>query len=228
MNLLAIDAAANLCAACVFDTGSARELGRAVHDIGTGHAERLIATIEEALRVSNTGYDALGCVAVATGPGSFTGVRVGVSTARGLALALKIPAVGVTTLEAIDAETRSAFPGRPTMVVIDARRGECYATAHDELGRALYAPAVTGLEAAADLARKYEPVLAGSAAAMVAAAALPLKLDIGSVSATADIGVYARLASSRNWSGEKPKPVYLREPDAKPQAGLILPRAGSS
>jgi tRNA threonylcarbamoyladenosine biosynthesis protein TsaB len=228
MNVLAIDTAANLCAACVFDTEEDRELGRVVLDIGTGHAERLIGVIEETLSVSKTGYAGLGGIAVATGPGSFTGVRVGVSTARGLALALKIPAVGVTTLEAIAAETRSAFPGGPVMAVIDARRGECYAAIHDELGNVLYAPAVTGLEQAAVLARKYGPVLAGSAAAMIAAATAASKFEVGSLSPTADIGVYARLASSKDWSGEKPRPVYLREPDAKPQAGLILPRAGCS
>jgi tRNA threonylcarbamoyl adenosine modification protein YeaZ len=225
MNLLAIDTAANLCAACVFDTEAGVELGRVVLDIGKGHAERLMGVIEEALSISKTGYDALGAVAVATGPGSFTGVRVGVSTARGLALALKIPAIGVTTLEAIAAETRSAFPGRPTMVVIDARRGECYATVQDQRGKTLHAPVVAGLEEAVELARKYGPVLSGSAAAMIATAAAPEEFDVGSLSATADIGVYARLALSKERTGEKPRPFYLREPDAKPQAGLILPRS---
>jgi tRNA threonylcarbamoyl adenosine modification protein YeaZ len=194
-------------------------------DIGTGHAERLMGVIEDSLRISRTGYAALGSIAVATGPGSFTGVRVGVSTARGLALALKIPAIGVTTLEAIANETRSAFPGRTTMVVIDARREECYATVHDELGKTLHAPAVTRLEDAVELARTYDPVLAGSAAALIRAAAAPREFDVGSLSATADIGVYAELAASRDWNGEKPRPVYLRDPDAKPQASLILPRS---
>jgi tRNA threonylcarbamoyladenosine biosynthesis protein TsaB len=225
MRLLAIDTAANLCAACVFDAGAGRELGRVVLDIGTGHAERLMGVIEETLRISKTSYSALEGIAVVTGPGSFTGVRVGVSTARGLALALKIPAVGVTTLEAIAEETRRTFPGRPAMVAIDARRAECYATVQDGEGKTLYAPAVTGLAEAVELARTYRPVLGGSAAGMIAAAAAPLKFEVGSLSATADIEIYARLAVSKDWSGEKPKPVYLREPDAKPSAGFILPRS---
>jgi tRNA threonylcarbamoyladenosine biosynthesis protein TsaB len=226
MNLLAIDTAANLCAACVFDTASGGELGRVVRDIGKGHAELLMGVIEETLKVSNVDYQGLGGIAVATGPGSFTGVRVGVATARGLALALKIPAIGITTLEAIAAETQSDFPNRPLMVAIDARRDELYSVVYDEFGKILYAPAVIGLQDAAILARKHHPVLAGSAAAMVAEAAAPDAFDVGPLAATADIGAYARLAAARDLNGEKPKPVYLREPDAKPQAGLILPRSG--
>jgi tRNA threonylcarbamoyladenosine biosynthesis protein TsaB len=225
MNLLAIDTAANLCAACVLDTESGHELGRVVRDIGKGHAEQLMGVIEETLRVSSIDYAGLGRIAVATGPGSFTGVRVGVSTARGLALALKIPATGVTTLDAIAEETRRGFPRRSVMVGIDARREELYVAAYDEFGKILFAPAVIELRRAADLARKYRPVLAGSAAGMITEAAAPETFDVGSLAATADIGSYARLAATGDPDGKKPKPVYLREPDAKPQAGLILRRS---
>lgn len=225
MNLLSIDTSANLCSACVFDVDTGRELGRVVRDIGKGHAELLMGVIEETLKISNTDYAGIGRIAVSTGPGSFTGVRVGVATTRGLALALRIPATGITTLEAIAAETRRQFPARPVMVAIDARREELYAAIYDEFGNILYAPAVIDLQDAALLAREYDPVLAGSAAAMVAEAAVPHAFDVGSLAATADIGVYARLAAAREPDGEKPKPVYLREPDAKPQAGLILPRS---
>lgn len=225
MNLLAIDAAANLCAACVLDTGTGGERGRVVRDIGKGHAELLMGVIQETLDISNADYQSLGRIAVSTGPGSFTGVRVGVATARGLALALRIPATGITTLEAIAAETRRQFPARPVMVAIDARRGELYAAVYDEFANILYAPAVINLQDAALLARKYRPMLAGSAAGMVAEAAAPHTFDVGSLAATADIGVYARLAAAKDPNGEKPKPVYLREPDAKPQGGLILPRS---
>ena len=87
MTLLAIDTSASLCAAAIFDGD--RELSRSVLDLGKGHAEHLMAVIDRALKTAKLGYDALQAIAVAIGPGSFTGVRVGVSTARGLALALK-------------------------------------------------------------------------------------------------------------------------------------------
>src|SRR5690606_26362793 len=110
--ILVIDTSAALCAACVFDPDSGQELGRSVLDLGKGHAEHMIAVIDDALAEAKLGYSNLSKIAVSVGPGSFTGVRVGVAAARGLALALKVPAVGVTTSEALGAETRAAWPAR--------------------------------------------------------------------------------------------------------------------
>src|SRR6185436_6170923 len=115
MKLLAIDTAANLCAACVFDGDAGRELGRASRDIGKGHAEVLMDVIGEALAGAGVTYADLGAIAVAVGPGSFTGIRVGVSAARGLALALKIPSVGVNALEALAFEARQTLGPQPVM-----------------------------------------------------------------------------------------------------------------
>lgn len=227
MKLLAVDSAASLCAACVWDTARGHELSRSVSDIGKGHAERLIAAIAEALEAAGADYSDLGGLAVSTGPGSFTGVRVGVSTIRGLALALKIPATGVTTLEAVAAETRLLFPGRPVMVAIDAGRGDLYVALYDRSGETSYDACVLNLADAVALAVEAAPVLCGSAAEKIAEAASPLALDIGTKAATADIATFARLAALRHPSPVKPTPVYLREPDAKPQAGFVLPRSRS-
>lgn len=227
MKLLAVDSAASLCAACIWDTQARRELGRSVVDIGKGHAERLMATIAEALAAAGSDYADLGALAVSTGPGSFTGVRVGVSTVRGLALALKIPAVGVTTLDAVAAEARTDFPDRPIMVAIDAGRGDLYVALYNVSGEMSYDACVLNFADALALAVETAPVLCGTAAAQIADAAAPLAFDMGPAIATADIATYAMLAADRGPSTERPKPVYLREPDAKPQAGFILPRSRS-
>ena len=223
MILLAIDTASTLCAACVYDAEADEERGRSVIDIGKGHAEHLMAVVEAAMEQAGVAYSGLGAVAVSVGPGSFTGVRVGVSAARGFAMALKIPAIGVTTLEAIAAEARERFGARRVMSALDAGRGEINAAIYDELGSLVYGPSVTTLSDAAELARKYSPVLAGSAAIVIADEASG-RFDIGSTMATADIRIYAKLAA-RKGVGEKPKPLYLRDADAKPQAGFVLPRA---
>jgi len=225
MTLLAIDCAANLCAACVFADG--RALGRAVRDLGKGHAEHLMDVIAEAMQAAGVAYADLSRIGVSVGPGSFTGVRVGVSTARGLALALKIPAIGVTTLEAIAAEAWASHPQpRPEaiMAAIDAGRDGIYVGVYDELGAVRYDPVIMTLESAAELASRNRLSLAGSAAAGIAALmAEPSKL-VGTTAATADIATYARLAALKAVTAERPKPLYLRAPDAKPQAGFILPR----
>ena len=123
MKLLAIDTAANLCAACVYDADRDVVLGQSVRDIGKGHAEQLMDVIAEALEGAGLTYGDVSRIGVTVGPGSFTGVRVGVSTARGLALALGIPAIGVTTLEALAAGERAVRPDKDVLAVIDAGRG---------------------------------------------------------------------------------------------------------
>ncbi|MER9659056.1 tRNA (adenosine(37)-N6)-threonylcarbamoyltransferase complex dimerization subunit type 1 TsaB [Mesorhizobium sp. M0159] len=227
MKLLAVDCAANLCAACVYDAAAGKELGRSVLDLGKGHAEHLMGVIEKALGTSRTDYSGLGAIAVSTGPGSFTGLRVGVSAARGLALALKIPAIGVTTLEALAAQARAAFPGRAVLAALDTGREEIHAALYDERSVLIYGPAVTTLSQAAAMAVDRSAVLAGTAATQIAAAA-GRSFDLGGTAATADIAVYARLAAAqgagKHGESEKPKPLYLRGADAKPQAGFILSR----
>lgn len=223
MIVLAIDCSASLCAACVYDAAIGQELGRKVLDLGKGHAEHLMAVIGEALDQSARSYADLDRIAVSVGPGSFTGVRVGVSAARGLALALKIPAVGVTTLEALGDETAIDFPKRSVFAVLDAGRGEFHAAMYDEKMQLRFGPAVMTLEEATDMASGSQAVLAGTAAGIIANLT-GKSFDLGPVGATADIATYARLASAKKHS-EKPAPVYLRGADAKPQAGFVLPRA---
>lgn len=223
MNLLAIDTAANLCAACVHDTTAGHELGRSVRDIGKGHAEVLMDVIDEALRKATFAFAGIGAIAVAVGPGSFTGIRVGVSVARGLALALKVPAIGVTTLEALAFEAREKFGGKAVLAAIDGGRDGIYAALYDGLGKIGYAPAVVDVEATMELAGS-AAVVTGSAAGRIVDAAGPGKLMLGSEAPTADIAIYAKLALAKGFSGEKPRPLYLRAPDAKPQAHFALPR----
>ncbi|TIM96053.1 MAG: tRNA (adenosine(37)-N6)-threonylcarbamoyltransferase complex dimerization subunit type 1 TsaB [Mesorhizobium sp.] len=222
MKLLAIDCAANLCAACVYDATAKQELGHQVLDLGKGHAEQLMAVIAEALEASATDYAGLGAIAVSVGPGSFTGLRVGVSTARGLALALKIPAIGVTTLEALAAEAAAAFPGRAVLAALHAGREEIHAAFYDERLVLTYGPAAATLADVVTMAKETSPVLAGTAAALISASA-GREFDVGPRTATADIVTYARLAAAKG-AGERPKPLYMRGADAKPQAGFILSR----
>ncbi len=220
--ILAIDCSANLCAASVYDAKAGKELGRSVLDLGKGHAEHLIAVIGEALQRGGLAYAGLGAIAVSVGPGSFTGVRVGVSAARGLALALKIPAIGVTTLEALAYEAHEKFPGRPVLAALDGGRGEIHAALYDGAMNSRYGPAVATLPEMVEMAVRDAPVLAGTQAERIAAAAGG-SFDFGLLEATADIAVYARLAAVKG-PGERPRPLYLRAADAKPQAGFVLPR----
>jgi len=225
MILLAIDTASTLCAACIYDSAAKKVLGRAVLDLGKGHAEHLMGVVHDAMAQAGVAFPQLERVVVAVGPGSFTGVRVGVSATRGFAMALKIPAIGVTTLEALAAEAREGVGPRKVMIALDGGRGEVHLAVYDEAGGLLFGPVATTLEGAAAIAREHSPLLVGSAAAVVAGEARA-GLEVGAQGSTADIGVYARLGAAKP-AGDKPKPLYLRDADAKPQAGFVLPRIRS-
>ena len=227
MILLAIDTASTLCAACVYDAAAKRELGRSVEDIGKGHAERLMDVIAVALSAAGKHYSDLGAIAVSVGPGSFTGIRVGVAAARGLALALKVPAHGVTTLSAIAEEARQTWPARRILASIDAKRDEIYVEEHAPDGAIVRGPVIVAVNDAPALLDGERPVLAGSGASVIAAGADPARFDLAGGAATADVAVYARLAAAGRIFNSPPKPLYLRGPDARPQDGFALPRKAS-
>lgn len=224
MIILAIDTASTLCAACIWDADTERQLGRTVEDIGKGHAERLMDIIDQALVEAKLTYANLGAIAVSVGPGSFTGIRVGVSAARGLALALGVPAYGVTTLAAIAETARAQFPDRRILAAIDAKRDELYVADYDADGHSTGATILPHSDIAA-LNRDPPPILAGSGAAQIAAT---LGIDAANIvdgdATTADIAIYARLAASDRIENSPPSPFYLRGPDARPQGGFALPR----
>jgi tRNA threonylcarbamoyl adenosine modification protein YeaZ len=232
MILLAIDTAASLCAACVLDSG-AGERGRAVRDLGKGHAEHLMAVVAEALDKAGAAYGDLDAIAVSVGPGSFTGVRVGVAAARGLALALNVPAVGISTLEAIAAEALPEAAGIPITVALDAGRGQLYLQHFDAGAAAVSGPEAVAVDAAA--ARISEAgggrLLAGSGVPLLAQSATGIRMTMTGA-ATTDIATYARIAARRlakaaPGSLDKPRPLYLRDADARPQDGFALPREKS-
>ncbi|RCW87356.1 tRNA (adenosine(37)-N6)-threonylcarbamoyltransferase complex dimerization subunit type 1 TsaB [Phyllobacterium bourgognense] len=225
MKLLALDTAANLCSVAVLDVESGTILAASSEDIGKGHAERLMTAIEQVAATARISIADIGKIAVSIGPGSFTGVRVGVSTARGFALALKCPAVGISTLQALAYDAAKQFSHRPILSIIDARRDELYAQFFGEDGSATSEPMVTTLPLIVKQLeeRGSEHVLAGSGAILIGKE-LDRPLDIAATTATGSIEAFARLGASRRDDGEAPRPLYLRGLDVKQQQGFVLKR----
>ena len=215
MIVLAIDTAGAGCRAALYDSGKQRVLGEAGAEIGRGHAERLMEFVDAALDAATLSLKDVDRIAVTVGPGSFTGIRVGVATARGLALALAVPAVGVTTLAALAAD-RAA--GKPLLVAMDARRDEVYCQSFAADGAALAAPALLTVDTARALAAGHAGDIAGSAAVLLRDGALPQTDAVSIVTV-------ARLGAGLDPADHRPKPLYLRGPDAKPQAGFAIRKA---
>jgi len=223
MLTLAIDTATNFCSACLWDEASDRVLAEEERDIGRGHAEQLMQVVETAMRSGGRDYSDLGRIAVAIGPGSFTGIRVGVAAARGFGLALGVPVVGVTTLEALAFDAVENASG-PFTVAVRGGRGQYFMQDFDASGQALGEPAAVDEAAAEAAIPESAGLLVGNAAAEIAErlAAAGRRLPVLEDRATGTIATVARLSAR---SSHAPVPLYLRGADAKPQEGFALARA---
>src|SRR5665213_4149866 len=153
MLILAIDTSLDACAACILDTDTAALIAQESQAMKRGHAEALMPLIARVMKASGIGFTALDRIAVTTGPGSFTGLRVGLSAARGIALASGKPAVGLTTLAAYAAPVVSRDAGHPVLSAVDARHDHVYFQLVSGDGGELIAPRVAPIEGALDAAR---------------------------------------------------------------------------
>jgi tRNA threonylcarbamoyladenosine biosynthesis protein TsaB len=227
--VLALDTSGPSCAAALarMEGSQLRIVASRTEPMERGHAERLVPLVGELLAEVGASWSDLGRIGVTAGPGSFTGVRVGIAAARGLALALGIAAVGIGTLDAFLDMAGSGTEGTE-VACLDARRGEIYVLAHDAGSRrvllptAALEPSAAAKKLLADGNAPYR--LIGSGAALLAASlaqeAPGIAVSVLSTAQTPDIASVARLSAAAT-PGRSPAPLYLRGPDAKPQTGGI-------
>jgi tRNA threonylcarbamoyladenosine biosynthesis protein TsaB len=218
MLILAIDTALDACAAAVLDTSANKMLAQESQAMKRGHAEALMPLIARVMKESGIAFDALDRVASTTGPGSFTGLRVGLSAARGIALAAGKPVVGLTTLTAYAAPVVAENGEFPIISAIDARHDHVYFQVVSGNGSPLIKPQVAPIAEALDASRFGTPHLVGNAARILADRWLadtppPLMID---PQPAPDIAWVAWLAAAVSPESSPAKPYYLRAPDAKP------------
>lgn len=205
--ILAVDTALGACSVAVLDGD--RTLAHRFEEMTRGHAEALAPMVEDAMRQASLAFAALDCLAVTTGPGTFTGQRVGLAFMRGLRVALQRPLVGVTTLEVMAFATGAAR----VAAIHDAKRDEAYLLLWDDAAVAL-PPTVMPLEEAVMRIHSFGPcTLCGTGAALA-------KESLGADFALTDIRqpdalFLAKLAMTRPAQDGPPAPLYLRAPDAK-------------
>jgi tRNA threonylcarbamoyladenosine biosynthesis protein TsaB len=218
MLILALDTALDACAAAVLDTEAGELIAQESQAMKRGHAEALMPLIGRVIAASGVAFTGLGRIAVTTGPGSFTGLRVGLSAARGIALAANIPVVGVTTLAAYAAPIVSRNAEHPVVSAIDARHDHVYLQVVSGNGSALVRPRVAPIAEALNAWRFGAPYLVGNAAGIIAErwpehAAAPYKVD---AQQAPDIAWIGWLGAAVSPNTAPARPFYLRAPDAKP------------
>src|SRR6266852_1578273 len=168
MLILAIDTALYACAAGVLDTDAGRLIAQESQAMKRGHAEALMPLIARVIKQAGIAFASFDRIAVTTGPGSFTGLRVGLSAARGIALAADKPVVGLTTLTAYAAPVVGENGEHPIISAIDARHDHVYFQVVSGDGGSLVRPKVAPIQEALDAARFGSPHLVGNAAKILA------------------------------------------------------------
>jgi tRNA threonylcarbamoyladenosine biosynthesis protein TsaB len=219
MLILAIDTALDACAAGILDTDAGRLIAQESQAMKRGHAEALMPLIARVMQASGVAFASLDRIAVTTGPGSFTGLRVGLSAARGIALAANKPVVGVTTLTAFAAPVVSESGEQPVISAIDARHDHVYFQVVSGNGSSLVRPRVAPIEEALGASRFGAPYLVGNAAGILSQrwpvhALPPFKVD---AQPAPDIAWVGWLGAAVSPDTAPARPYYLRAPDAKPQ-----------
>jgi len=224
--VLAIDTALAACSAAVLDTEHGGIVAAESLPMTRGHAEALMPLIARVMDQAGLAFTDLDRVAVTTGPGSFTGLRVGIAAARGIALAAGKSAVGLSTLFAYAAPQMAADDRIPVVAAIDARHGHVYLQVFGPGGRTPSAPRLAPLREAVQAASAAPACIVGSAAQSVAAGLSQADAEPAAVDArpAPDIAWVARIGAGLPEGQSPPKPQYLRAPDAQPQNAAQLPR----
>lgn len=219
MIVLALDSATSACSVALWQDGIVR--GRRFSAMARGQSEALIPMVAEAMAEAGESFSRLDLLAVTVGPGAFTGIRIGLAAARGLALATGLPLAGITTLEAVAAGIPAAERnGRRLVVALESKRDEVWVQAFAEDLSPLCAPQALLPE---DIARRFPgPLLvAGDAAPRV----LGDDIALSQAASLPDAAIVAALAATR-WSAGNalpPEPLYLRPADVTLAAAIPDP-----
>jgi tRNA threonylcarbamoyladenosine biosynthesis protein TsaB len=216
MRVLAFDCSGASCAAAVLVDD--RVAAQRFVAMERGQAEALLPMIDAVLREAGVTVSALDLLAVTTGPGSFTGLRIGLAAARGLVLASGVASIGITSFDAIPISESAA----PTVIALDSKREELFLHRRDRDD-----PRLPALVAPADWASTVPPGpcrLAGDGAARLAAALDRCDIAVVPGSGRPDPVALARLGTARWLAGDRTglAPFYLRPPDT------TTPRAAAS
>jgi tRNA threonylcarbamoyladenosine biosynthesis protein TsaB len=222
MRLLAIDTALPAISVCLFDS-TLGPMAQERIDMQRGHAEALLPLIERVM-AHGGGFGRLDRIAVTVGPGSFTGIRVGLSAARAFGLALKVPVVGVSTLAAFAAPVLVTGGSDTVIAAIDAHHGQVYAQAFSPSGAVLVPAQVLRVEQTVEVFGRGPFRMTGNGAPPMAIGAWSraIRADVTGDTVAPDITYVARLGMLADPAQAPPRPLYLKAPDVKlPQARTV-------
>tara|TARA_A100001037_G_scaffold299036_1_gene323831 strand:+ start:3809 stop:4483 length:675 start_codon:yes stop_codon:yes gene_type:complete len=218
--ILSLATVTEMCSVAVCCEG--RVLANDQRALGTKHAEELLPMISGVMRLSGCEFEDLDGIAVAKGPGSFTGIRIGIAAARGLALAASTRLLGVNSLEAIAQGICSN--GRPILATLDAKRGQVYVQIFTSCGLPLNEASVINPSEAADLLYENKYTIGGTGLGLIRPYLLNSNLnqldlifdETAGLPCATDVALAANCQLSTSRPVEEVAPIYLRPTDASP------------
>jgi tRNA threonylcarbamoyladenosine biosynthesis protein TsaB len=226
MRILAIDTALGATSAGIFDLDSLECVASETLVMERGQAEALVPLVGRLISGVEGGFSSISRIAVTVGPGSFTGLRIGIAAARGFALACEVPVVGVSTLAAYAAPFVSLGENTIIAVAIDARHGEVYFQVFAPGGRTVVGARALSAREAARAIGSGPAQLVGSGAPILGIEAWNLGISARVVNSAAapDIAWVARLGAAATPDGSMPRPLYLKGVNAAPQDAARVAR----
>lgn len=225
VTILSLDCATTGCSVCVWQGGVV--LGVQSQEMARGQAEVLMPMVQDVLQGAQVLPSDLDAIAVTRGPGAFTGLRIALAAARGLALSLDIPCVGVTTLEVLalavpenerQDESKDESKDRHILACVESKRADIYVQLFDADVQPLSEPLALGGAALVDVVQDLASlVLVGdaSARAVEMLADTDVEVLLSAAPHLPDAALIASLAATRLGGAASPQPLYLRPPDAK-------------
>jgi tRNA threonylcarbamoyladenosine biosynthesis protein TsaB len=228
VNILALDTSLGACSAAVLHVHEgSRRLHFVEQAMERGHAEALMPMIEQVMRESGSSVSELDLVAATLGPGTFTGIRVAIAAARGIALASSATVWGTDTLTVLAAGARSdpRLAGKAEFAVaVDARRDRVYLGCYSAGGARLTGPVLLTIDEAAACLLESVVAVVGSGGDKLAEAAAIRGRSVESVlpALQPSAAILAELAADSGETLSVLQPLYLRPPDAKPQSPTVL------
>lgn len=203
MIVLCIDSAGAGCAACVWQDGKVISISS--EKMERGQDARLVPLVLEVMKAANVSFDVTDKIAVTRGPGSFTGLRVGISAARGLGLASNKPVIGIDRFSIYEKQ----YPARAILTALDSRRLELFC----KLSNSDDAQLLTPTEIAALLKKRPDLKIAGDAENILKPVIQDSSLFLPKIEEEVVTGASIAAAISHNDSDFLPRPLYLRQPD---------------
>ena len=215
--ILAFDTAMGGCSAAFYDTDRAHATALS-EPMARGHAERLVPMIQSVLETAGSSFDAIDSLVTTVGPGAFAGLRIGLSTARALGLALGKPVIGVTTLAALAAaffDQRSLEPTQTLCVLVETKRSDFYVQLFSSDNIPLHAPQARPAEdILAGFPDTKNTIIIGDGAPRFCALFPEESLTVAEGFSLPDPTVMARLSLARDSHGLcSARPLYLRDAD---------------